>query len=454
MIGPARSAALAALRAVHETRVTLPDALADLRHALADPRDAALAGEMLIGTLRWRARLDHAIAARASRPPDRLDPVVLDILRTGAYQLLYLDRIPASAAVHDAVSLAKAHGMGAASGLVNAVLRRIADPRTRPAPPVPPQADDRDAWVDYLSTTWSHPPWLVRRWFEWLGRERTEARLRYNQAPAPVTIRPRSPGDASPLLAALREGGVTTEPTAFAPLAFEVVSGNPWQIPGAVDAFVVQDEASQLVARYAGPEPRQRVLDACASPGGKATLMAGLMDGTGIVVAGDLRAARVRLLRQTVAQSGARNLRVVRHDVARSLPFLPVFDLVLVDAPCSGLGTLRRDPDLKWRRRGEDLATFARKERRLLDEAATAVAPGGRLVYATCSSEPEENDEVARWFADTHPDFRPDAPADAWRAAPLADLITPEGWLRTLPERDGLDAFFAAAFRRDAGGVR
>lgn len=451
MIGPARSAALAGLRAVNEGHTTLPDALASLRERLPDQRDTALASEILIGTLRWRARLDHAIATRSSRPPDRLDPAVLDVLRLGAYQLLYLDRIPASAAVHDAVSLAKAHGMSAASGLVNAVLRRIADPRTRPSPPSVPRSAARNEWIDYLSTTWSHPQWLVARWLDHLGRDRAEARLRYAQSPAPVTLRPRSAADRARMLAAFDEAGVVVEPAPLAPQALKVASGNPWHARQAEGLFVVQDEASQLVARFAGAGRGHRVLDVCASPGGKATLMADVMGGTGLVVAADLRPARMRLLRHAVAQSAARNVRLVRHDASHTLPYADRFDLVLVDAPCSGLGTLRRDPDVKWRRSEADLAAFAHTEGRLLAQAAKVVKPGGRLVYATCSSEPEENDEVARWFLETHRGFQPDAPGNPWRTPPLAGLITPEGWLRTLPERDGLDAFFAAAFRRVAG---
>jgi 16S rRNA (cytosine967-C5)-methyltransferase len=179
--------------------------------------------------------------------------------------------------------------------------------------------------------------------------------------------------------------------------------------------------------------------------------MADLMDGTGLVVAADRRPARMRLLREMVRRCGARNIRLVCHDAAKPLPFGERFDVVLVDAPCSGLGTLRRDPDLKWRRRESDVPRLVQIEHQLLRQAARAVRPGGRLVYATCSSEPDENDHVARGFLDEHEGFRPEPPEESWRSPPLAELMTPEGWLRTLPERHGLDAFFAARFRRAAG---
>ncbi len=401
MIAPARTAALDALRAVHQDRVALPDALARVRQRLTDQRDVALASEILIGTLRWRESLDYLIEVRSSRAADRLDALVLDILRISAYQLFHLDRVPASAVVNDAVALTKTHDIGFASGFVNAVLRRLADPRTRPSIPGPPPGDDRDAWVDCLATTWSHPHWLVARWLDRVGREATEARLRYNQAPAPVTLRSRTAAGRDRLLAAFEHAGVVTQAARFAPGALTVVSGHPFQAAVPEGLFVVQDEASQLVALFAGAERGQCVLDACASPGGKTTLIADAMGGTGLVVAADVRPARMRLLQDTVHQSGAGNVRLVRHDASGSLPYGERFDLVLVDAPCSGLGTLRRDPNLKWRRVEGDLRRLARTERRLLEHASRVVKPGGRLL-PTCSSEPEENDEIAAWFLERH----------------------------------------------------
>ena len=213
-----------------------------------------------------------------------------------------------------------------------------------------------------------------------------------------------------------------------APDALVVRGGNPLHSPmHAEGLFVIQDEASQLVGRYAVTQPGQRVLDVCASPGGKTLMMAAAAGVDGLVVASDVRGRRVDLLRTTIARAGATNVRVVQADAARPLPYARVFDRVLLDAPCSGLGTLRRDPDIKWRRTPADLPALASAQRAMLAHAAGVLKPGGTLVYATCSSEPEENDDVVAAFLRDHGEFsRMDEP------------------LRTLPFRDGLEAFFAA----------
>ena len=238
-------------------------------------------------------------------------------------------------------------------------------------------------------------------------------------------------------------------PTRFSPDGLVVVDGNPLATPlHEQGEFFIQDEASQLVALAAGARPGERVLDACASPGGKTVAMAGRMEDRGLLVAGDVRARRVDLLERTVARSGARCVRVIRLD-AEALPFEAVFDRVLVDAPCSGLGTIRRDPEIRWRRSAADLAALAATERRTLDRAATATRPGGHLIYATCSSEPEENQAVVGGFLLDHEGFEiePLGETDTGVAG-LAAMLTPEGFLATSPWRDGLEAFFAARLRR------
>jgi 16S rRNA (cytosine967-C5)-methyltransferase len=209
--------------------------------------------------------------------------------------------------------------------------------------------------------------------------------------------------------------------------------------------FGVHDEASQLVGAMTGVKPGERVLDACAAPGGKTLSMAGALGSHGLIVATDLRAARVRLLARTIGEAGASRVRVVRADAAGALPFGAVFDCVLLDAPCSGLGTIRRDPEIRWRREESDLPRFAEAQLRMLHEAARVVRPGGRVIYATCSSEPEENDGVVDAFLASGP-FEP-APPPALPAA-AAQLVDGRGRLRTLPFRDGLEAFFAAAADR------
>jgi 16S rRNA (cytosine967-C5)-methyltransferase len=455
MIAPARVAAYEALRAIGGDRkapggrtaaarapVDLPTAIARVRSGLDDERDRALAGEIVTGTLRWQGALDHTIGAFAKRTLAKLDPEVVDILRMAIFQLLHLTRVPASAAVDDAVSLTKRAGKKSAAPLVNAVLRRVS--RERDRLPLPARAEqDRDAALDYLATTLSHPRWLAARWLDRYGFESAERWCLFNNTPPALTLRVnRLRSNPEQLIDELRRHGVSARRTSFAPDGLAIESGNPLLTPLASGgAFVVQDEASQLVALITGVRPGERVLDACASPGGKTTAMASAMGDQGFILAADVRPRRVRLLAETVRRSGAASVRVVQADANR-LPVQPRFDCVLVDAPCSGLGTLRRDPDIKWRRREEDLALNAAMQIELLNRVGTCLVPGGRLIYSTCSSEPEENEMVVEQFLDAHPEFRR-GPAPALPAE-VRPLVDETGALRTVPHRDGLEAFFAA----------
>ena len=442
MISPARAAAYEILRGVNDSR-DLPAALADARTHLPDERDRALAGEIATGTIRWQAAFDHVIGAFAGRPLSRLDPEVIDILRMSMFQLLHLTRVPASAAVDEAVKLTKKAGKRSAAPLVNAILRRVSRERTKL--PLPRRdASSRNDALAYLSTTLSHPEWLVRRWLDRYGFEAAEEWCRFNNAPAALTLRAnRLKNTREGLAAALEAHGVVTRPARFAPDGLIVDSGNPLRTPLATTgAFVVQDEASQIVTFMTGVRPGEHVLDACASPGGKTTAMAAVMEDRGFIVAMDVRPRRVRLLAEAVRRSGASSIQVVHADASRPPPFTMPFDCVLVDAPCSGLGTLRRDPDIKWRRREDDLPRAAELQARLLDALSSSVHPGGRLVYATCSSEPDENDRVVERFLEAHCDFTVRPPAGL--PSQLDSVIEPPGYLRTLPFRDGLEAFFAA----------
>jgi 16S rRNA (cytosine967-C5)-methyltransferase len=444
MIAPARLAAYDVLRAVGGGRLDLAAALARARTGMTDDRDRALAGEIAAGTLRWQAAFDHVIGVYARRPIAQFDPEIADILRLTVFQLLYLDRVPASAAVNDAVNLARKVGKTSAAGLVNAVLRRVS--RERDRLPLPPR--DRgsvDAELEFLSKTLSHPRWLVARWRERYGFEAAEAWCRFDNEPAQLTLRAnRLRATREELAGQLLEHRVATQLTRFASDGLVVTSGNPLLTPLAGSGlFAVQDEASQLVAEIVRALPGERILDACAAPGGKTVAMAAAMQDSGQIVAGDLRPRRVRLLSDTVRESGATSVAVVRINAAQPLPFQPVFDAVLIDAPCSGLGTVRRDPDVKWRRSEADLEIMRDGQLKILRSAAEAVKPGGRIVYATCSSEPEENEDVVRGFLDESPAFtqhRAILPASSGGAG----LINEAGHLRTLPFRDALEAFFAA----------
>ena len=443
-------AALNILLAVSSGEADLPAAIAASRRGLQDDRDRALAAEIATGVQRWRAALDHLIVAFSKRELARLDPEVADILRLSVYQLLHLTRVPAAAVVDDAVDLVKRAGKRSASGFVNAVLRGISRHRARlPLPRRPSLATERRAALDYLSITLSHPRWLAERWLDRYGFEAAEVWMQFNNSPAPLTLRGnRIRLGHDELRMRLDGDGVKVRPGAFAPDALIVEAGHPLRGPGLDQGwFLVQGEASQLVACLAGARPGMRVLDACASPGGKATAMAADMQRRGLLVANDVRERRIQLLRSTVTAAGATNVAVVQSDLLRPLPFGRPFDLVVVDAPCSGLGTLRRDPDIRWRRRAEDLPSLAAMELKMLQHAADVVAPGGRLLYSTCSSEPEENDGVVDAFLGGTTEF---VAIDAREASPAlpASVIDERGRLRTEPHRHGLEAFFAAVLKK------
>jgi 16S rRNA (cytosine967-C5)-methyltransferase len=360
--------------------------------------------------------------------------------------------VPAAAVVDDAVSLSRAVRRAAASGFVNAVLRRALRQRQRlPLPPRPDDTGDRSAARAYLGVTHSHPDWLVARWLDRHGFENTERWVRFNNEPARLTLRVnrlRSTREA--LQTRLAAEGVVTETTPVAPHGLIVTAGNPLSVvPDG--SFVVQDEASQLVARVVDAGRGETILDVCASPGGKTTDMAADMADTGVLVACDVRERRLRLLTRAVVASGAAIVRLVHTDTQGPLPFAGApFHRVLVDAPCSGLGTLRRDPDIRWRRSEHELAGFAARQLDLLTRAAAVVAPGGRLVYATCSSEPEENEAVVDAFLASHGEFSLLDLRGTSRAF-LSPVLDTRGRLHTLPFAHGLEAFFAAALLRRAG---
>ena len=441
MIAPARVAAYDTILAVAAGRADLPSALARARASLQDERDRALAAEIATGTLRWQGAFDHLVAAFAGRPITRLDPEVLAILRISIFQLLHLDRVPAAAVVNDAVELAGKAGKRSAAGFVNALLRRVSRERARlPLPAEPP--------IDVLAITLSHPRWLAARWLERHGFDAAAAWARFDNSPAPLTLRANTLTTTRDELAgALEKAGVRVEPARFAPQGLIVTAGNPLLTPLAhTGAFFVQDEASQLVGEFVAAAPGERILDACASPGGKTTQMAAATGETGTIVAADVRGRRLGLLSRTVAEARAHRVRIVQANARGLPPFRDIFDAVLVDAPCSGLGTIRRDPDVRWRRTEADLPALAEAQRQMLEQLASVVRPGGRLIYSTCSSEPEENEDIAAAFLDSHPEFRRARPALFTQRPDLAALLDDQGSLRTLPFRDGLEAFYAACF--------
>jgi len=455
VIARARRAAYEALRSVSTGTSDLAHAIVVNRDALGDDRDRALMMTIVTGAQRWQNRLDWLIARAARRDLRKLDAEVLDILRLGLFQLLFLTRVPAAAVVDDSVKLTRVVGKSSAAGLVNGVLRSLS--RSRSAlglPAIPAAGDDvpRDQWLDALSITGSHPRWLVARWIDRVGPAVAASWVEFNNREAGLTIRANTIRvTRAALVERLASEGVVTAPLRFAPDGLSIESGNPLRTSLADSGeFVVQDESSQLVPLMAGPASRSRTLDACASPGGKTLILAAGPAASGQVVAADHRWRRVRLLRDRLAQCGLDRARIVALDLERGAPFGDVFDLVLVDAPCTGLGTIRRDVDIRWRRVEADLQRAATAQRALLREAARVVAPRGRLVYATCSSEPEENEQVAALLAEPGSGFAPVGRATLVAEGLPEALLDGSGALVTRQDLHGLEAFFAAAFERSA----
>jgi 16S rRNA (cytosine967-C5)-methyltransferase len=425
MATASRAHAFRILLALERAGPTLADLLADDQVEALPPRDRAFLHELLLGTLRHRGALDHALGPLLHRPIGQIDPAPLAALRVGAYQVLRM-RVPHRAAVMESVDLARS-ATPRSAGFVNAVLRRLAREGEPPAP------DPKGDPLRWLSTTGSLPAWLARRWAERLGPELAVARTRafLDRPPSVVRLNPRIP-DAR---ARLEAAGLAPRPLAV-PGAWEALG--PALARLAAEGIVyVQDQGSQLVAHLAAS--KGLVLDACAAPGGKTTLLADL--GAERVVAAEVSARRLQVLDALVRRWGSTGVRLVGADASRP-PFRGAFDSVLLDAPCSGLGTLGRNPDIRWRLTSADVLRHARRQRELLSSVSGLVKPGGRLVYSVCSTEREEGEDVVEEFLQNHPTFQP-APLPAWTAP-----FSHGPFIRTLPERDGGDGFFVAALER------
>jgi len=413
---------------------------AELARRTLPPRDIALATELIYGTLRWQRYLDWILAPHSRRRLASLDTRVRVVLRLTAYQLVFLARIPAFAAVNDAVTLARC-APGVAE-YVNAVLRSFARRGAAEREPPPP----RDP-VDALATRCSFPTWLAARWLARYGHAEAEALMRALNERPPLAVRANTLQASREAVAErLRaEDGLDVRPAALAPEGLVVEGGGA---PGRWRAFadgacVVQDEASMLVARLLEPAPGDSIVDACAAPGTKTTHLAQLMGNRGRILALDPQPARLARVGEAAARLGVTIVESVEGPVEALAPrWAGAGDGVLVDAPCTNLGVVRRNPEVKWRRQPGDVAAAAERQRGILSAAAALVKPGGRLVYATCSLEPEENDGVVRAFLDAHDAFVVDAPA-GFPIAPDA-----AGFVRCLPHRHGTDGFTAIRLRR------
>jgi 16S rRNA (cytosine967-C5)-methyltransferase len=404
--------------------------------------DRALAQELVLGVLRWRKTLDYFIEKYAARSPSGLDLQVLIALRLGIYQLRHLSRIPASAAVTESVDLVRRARLASAAGLVNAVLRRAA----RNLSDLP--GDDIADPIERLAVQVSHPAWMLERWSSALGPSETYSLgLANNQAPRAAFRVNTLRSAADPVIIALQNTGVRFTPSPLVPGAYIAEQGSALaSTPAAREGLIyIQDEASQLVSVILSPEPANRVLDLCAAPGSKTSHIAALAGGQALIIACDLHRHRLATLASICERLNATPVDAVGLDATRDLPFTqasPLFDRVLVDAPCSGTGTLRVNPEIKWRLIPADITGLAETQFELLQTGARAVARLGRLVYSTCSLEPEENEAVVQRF------LQQGAPFEI--VTPNADprLVTADGFVRTYPHRDGCDGFFAAVLKR------
>lgn len=381
------------------------------------PKDRALAQEIVMGCLRWQAQLDWLAAHFAGKDPARWDAEVRIAVRMGIYQVRFLERVPASAAVNQSVELVKRARRRSAAGLVNAVLRKV----TRE--PIESLLPRELAGIERLAIETSHPTWLLDRWIRHYGAERAQAIARINNEPPRVFA--RAPLDTA-----------VGQPCHYVRNCRDL-TGEPREI---IRQYPLQDEASQIVPHLLAPQPEDSVLDLCAAPGIKTGAILEMAPGARVIAA-DLYPARLRIV-QRLAGPGAHLLAL---DGTRALPLKAQFTRILVDVPCTGTGTIRRNPEIKWRLRLSDLEDLPARQRSLLSNALDHLTPGGRLVYSTCSIEPEENAAVVESVL---------AGRSEVRIVPVkqlpADLLTDAGrallggqYLQTLPDQ-GLDGFFAA----------
>ncbi len=441
-VSPARNVAYEVLRRVERGRDFAADLLrAPDVSALSEP-DQSLATELVFGVLRRRAELDAWITRLSGRTLHYFDPEIVTILRLGVYQIRRLDRVPKSAAVNQAVEMAKAARRRSAAGLVNAVLRKCE----------PPRSEDSDTAGDYESLSFALPSWLAERWRKRFGVEAEKALARWSLEPPRVAVRLTDKRDeVETIRRELAAENVEAEPSAYSPRALVISRGTvtrttPWR----EGRLVIQDEASQLVGLLVKPEAHQLVLDLCAAPGLKTSQVAADLK-SGLLIASDVSARRLRSMQAVVKHLIPETVRCyqVQLDSSLPLPFASRFDRILLDAPCSGTGTLARNPEIKWRLKPEDIARLSELQARMLGAALPMLVAGGRVIYATCSLEREENEEVVERVLAEASGFRRLARAELVGEWPMfAALFGTDGYFGTRPDLHGTDGFFAAVILR------
>jgi 16S rRNA (cytosine967-C5)-methyltransferase len=431
-----------------DTRKAYADVLLDhsLKTAAPSDRDRALLTELAYGTLRWRGKIDARLNLYLRSSLEETDPFIRNLLRVTFYQLLFLSKIPDYAAVNEAVQLAKAHGGDKVAGFVNAVLRNLLREKYKTAEPQP-----SNNWQTTLATEHSHPQWLIKRWLDYFGCDDTVALMKANNEIAPLVLRVNScRSSREALLALLSKSGVSAVTTRWSPVGISVKSRSPVdQLPGFQEGlFQVQGEASQLVSYLLSPQKGERILDACAAPGGKTTHIAELMGDAGELIALDKSAKGIEKIRENVARLGLASVSVAKTDVRHQLPveFRSPYDRILVDAPCSGLGTLRSHPEIKWHRNETDIKRLSHLQKNIVDRVVHYLKLGGVLVYSTCTLSRDENENIVENFLDYHKEFVLDDAA-GYLPGEASSLVRGSHYM-TLPHRHNTDGFFAARMRK------
>ncbi|GIO30650.1 MULTISPECIES: 16S rRNA (cytosine(967)-C(5))-methyltransferase RsmB [Paenibacillus] len=416
-----------------------------LQRASLSREDAGLATELVYGTISRLNTLDYFLDRFVSKGIRKLQPWVRNLLRLSLYQLMYLDRIPPHAAVNEAVNLAKRRGHQGISGMVNGVLRNVLRNREELALPDGLPAAER------IALEHSHPQWMVERWIRAYGESAAEAICRANNEPPAVSVRVNTTMiSREGMLAEMEKAGVQAAPSPISPEGILVYGGGnmaltDWYRDGQIS---IQDESSMLVAGAVGPAPGMRVLDCCAAPGGKTAHMAELMKDQGEIVANDLHEHKRKLIEGQAERLGLGSIHTVTGDALKLADRYPAgsFDRILLDAPCSGLGVIRRKPDLKWTKSPEDIGEITGLQRKLLDSVSSLLRVGGMMVYSTCTIDPEENERTVQHFLKTHPGFGvPEDSGGTWgRLHAGAD----GAGVQILPQDYHSDGFYIARIQR------
>jgi len=457
MVARARAVAFQIILEVSSTDAHSDDLLRSRQVDALTQQDRALATTLVLGTLRWQIRLDEQVRPLLTRPDAKLPPAVEAALRLGAYQLLYLDRIPVYAAIGESVELAKQAGESHAARMVNAVLRKLGRlPHESP----PPKAKD----AAEIAASYAHPQWVVDRWSRVYGLETAQAICRFDQEPAAITIRLLDPDTERDLA----DEGIGLEPGEVLTAARRIASGDIIRSKAFREGRIrIQDEGSQLVAELAGAASRinangkigarGRILDTCAAPGGKTAILAE-RNPEASITAWDISKRRLEAMRRTLAPSGDRIRLEVRDATEGNLQ--PEYDLILCDVPCTGTGTIARNPEIRFRVSEQEIARQHARQVRILSSAMSGLAASGRLLYSTCSLEPEENKAVVAECLNANPQFTSHSLADEIEKLAAAGILTHaaatrliasairDGFLRTIPGIHNCDGFFAALLTR------